>query len=78
MHREQLIFERDLINHLMQHQGTYIPVGTTAMRALESLYWAGVWLIENQSIPADGLVIPKEYAYYERDDIEKMWHCRLF
>ncbi len=70
MHREQLIFERELITQLMQHQGTFIPVGTTAMRALESLYWAGIWLIEHHSIPADGLVIPKEYAYHERDNIE--------
>jgi S-adenosylmethionine:tRNA ribosyltransferase-isomerase len=37
MHREQLIFTRELIQTLKAHQGPYIPVGTTALRALESL-----------------------------------------
>lgn len=71
MHREQLIFERELITQLMQHTGGFIPVGTTAMRAVESLYWAGVWLIEHTSIPESGLVIPKEFAYAERGNISK-------
>jgi S-adenosylmethionine:tRNA ribosyltransferase-isomerase len=69
MHREQLIFEREFIIQLLEHRGTYIPVGTTALRALESLYWSGVWLLEGHKIPDSGLIIPKEFAYNERKDI---------
>ncbi len=69
MHREQLIFERDFIFQLIRHQGTFIPVGTTALRALESLYWSGVWLLEGHSIPAAGLIIPKEFAYHDRHEV---------
>jgi S-adenosylmethionine:tRNA ribosyltransferase-isomerase len=69
MHREQLIFERELIVQLMHHQGTFVPVGTTALRAAESLYWSGIWLLEQNPIPASGLVIPKEFAYADRQEI---------
>lgn len=69
MHREQLIFERELIVQLMNHQGTFVPVGTTALRAAESLYWSGIWLMEQNPIPTSGLVIPKEFAYAERKEV---------
>ena len=46
MHREQLVFTHELIKTLLTHRGPFIPVGTTALRALESLYWSGVWLLE--------------------------------
>jgi S-adenosylmethionine:tRNA ribosyltransferase-isomerase len=46
--------------------GPYIPVGTTSLRALESLYWAGVWLTEGLDIPQNGFNIPKEFPYIPR------------
>ncbi len=67
MHREQLIFSKEFIQNLMDHEGPFIPVGTTSLRALESLYWAGVWLIEGLEIPAMGLNIPKEFPYLPRN-----------
>ena len=69
MHREQLIFERNFIQQLIHHQGSFIPVGTTALRALESLYWSGVWLLEGRLIPETGLIIPKEFAYHDRSKV---------
>ena len=69
MHREQLIFERAFIKQLMEHSGTFVPVGTTALRAVESLYWSGVWVYEQKAIPTEGLVIPKEFAYQDRKEI---------
>ena len=36
MHREQLIFSKEFIQNLQDHEGPYIPVGTTSMRAVES------------------------------------------
>jgi S-adenosylmethionine:tRNA ribosyltransferase-isomerase len=67
MHREQLIFSKEFIQHLQDHEGPYIPVGTTSLRALESLYWAGVWLIEGLDIPETGFNIPKEFPYIPRN-----------
>lgn len=66
MHREQMIFSSDQIQNLLNHQGPFIPVGTTALRALESLYWAGVFLLENGNIPEGGFILPKEFAYKSR------------
>jgi S-adenosylmethionine:tRNA ribosyltransferase-isomerase len=71
MHREQLIFERAFIQQLMEHSGTFVPVGTTALRAVESLYWSGVWLYEQNAIPTDGLILPKEFAYQDRTEVSK-------
>lgn len=69
MHREQLIFTKDFIRQILEHKGPFIPVGTTALRGLESLYWSGVWLVEGNQIPENGLIIPKEFAYRTRKTI---------
>lgn len=69
MHREQLIFTKDFIRQILEHKGPFIPVGTTALRGLESLYWSGVWLVEGNQIPENGLIIPKEFAYRTRKAI---------
>jgi len=45
MHTEQVIIKKDTIHNIMNHQGKIIPVGTTSMRTLESLYWYGVKLL---------------------------------
>lgn len=44
MHQEQVVISRDTITRLLNHDGPVIPVGTTSMRSLESLYWYGVKL----------------------------------
>ncbi len=41
MHGEQVIFTRQNVAHLLENLGRIIPVGTTSMRSLESLYWLG-------------------------------------
>jgi S-adenosylmethionine:tRNA ribosyltransferase-isomerase len=66
MHREQLIFTKEFIQQIIAHTGPFVPIGTTAMRAMESLYWSGVWLLEEREVPESGLVIPKEFAYHIR------------
>lgn len=46
MHDEQIIVHSDTILRLIQNlQGTIIPVGTTSMRTLESIYWLGLQII---------------------------------
>jgi len=67
MHREQLVFTPALIETLLAHEGPFIPVGTTSLRALESLYWSGVWLHEKRSLENGVLIIPKEFAYEKRE-----------
>ncbi len=67
MHREQIVFTPELIKTLLQHIGPFIPVGTTSLRALESLYWSGVWLLENKPLENGLLILPKEFAYEARE-----------
>ena len=46
MHTEHIAFSKDNIMNLLENlHGNIIPVGTTSMRTLESIYWFGVDLI---------------------------------
>jgi S-adenosylmethionine:tRNA ribosyltransferase-isomerase len=45
MHSEQVVYDRQLIEDLIKHNGKVVAVGTTSMRSLESLYWFGVMLL---------------------------------
>jgi len=51
MHREQMVFERPLIEKLSSDNYYVIAAGTTSLRALESLYWFGNQL-QNQPDPS--------------------------
>jgi len=49
MHEEEVIIEKSFLLKLQQNlHGNIIPVGTTSMRTLESLYWLGVQLLNGQ------------------------------
>lgn len=50
MHGEQVIVTYENIKELLSAHAT-IAVGTTSLRTLESLYWFGVKLINNPSLP---------------------------
>ncbi len=52
MHAERLIFTLDFLVILIQQKkvGNVIPVGTTATRSLESLYWWGVKILQGNAI----------------------------
>ena len=60
MHTEQVVYSRKNIENLLSHFNHIIAVGTTSMRALESLYWMGVRLIKNEPNP---FLLDQEYAY---------------
>lgn len=49
MHSEQVVFTRQLINDLIRSLDTIVPVGTTSLRSLESLYWYGVKLFKKET-----------------------------
>ncbi len=60
MHVEQVSFTKDFIGQLASDNKEVIAVGTTSMRALESLYWFGVKLMQGQD---QEFFIDKEFAY---------------
>ena len=47
MHCEHFSIDAKAIEKIIENQGKIIPVGTTSVRTLESLYWLGVKLIRN-------------------------------
>jgi S-adenosylmethionine:tRNA ribosyltransferase-isomerase len=58
MHRERIIITQGNIDALLSSDSV-IPVGTTSMRTLESLYWYGVKLLNGET----DFFIPKLYPY---------------
>jgi S-adenosylmethionine:tRNA ribosyltransferase-isomerase len=51
MHEEQIVITKKNIESLLLADSLILPVGTTSMRTLESLYWYGVKLLENPDAP---------------------------
>ncbi|HOY30836.1 MAG TPA: S-adenosylmethionine:tRNA ribosyltransferase-isomerase [Bacteroidales bacterium] len=51
MHSEQVVIHKQLINDLLAAKGLIIAVGTTTIRSVESLYYAGVALIKQGALP---------------------------
>jgi S-adenosylmethionine:tRNA ribosyltransferase-isomerase len=60
MHSEQIVFTRKVIGELLENGNMIVPVGTTSMRSLESLYWFGVKLIRSETTEFQ---IEKLYPY---------------
>ncbi|CCH03080.1 Queuosine biosynthesis protein [Fibrella aestuarina BUZ 2] len=60
MHSEQVIYTQENLEKLLPHLGHVIPVGTTSMRSLESLYWFGVRLLRQHPDPFH---LDQHYAY---------------
>ena len=51
MHTEEVVYTQQNLRNLLDNSDHIIPVGTTSMRALESLYWMGVKLLRNEPNP---------------------------
>lgn len=67
MHTEHFFIKSGFISAL--RQGRVIAVGTTSLRALESLYWTGVSLAEGRLNPAQGPYVGQWEAYKPHRDI---------
>lgn len=67
MHAEKMFFTKENILHLLQHEGPIIPVGTTSMRSLESLYWFGVGLLQNRLTTFN---IPQYFPYQQESNFK--------
>jgi S-adenosylmethionine:tRNA ribosyltransferase-isomerase len=63
MHNEQVVFTKNNIENLLENLGNIIPVGTTSMRTLESIYWFGVKFLKGDDSP---LLIEKLYPYQHK------------
>ena len=48
MHNEKIMVSRQNLENILNSNGKVIAVGTTALRTLESVYWYGMKLIENE------------------------------
>lgn len=60
MHHEQIVVSKESLLSLGKHQGPIIPVGTTSMRTLETLYWIGLKIINKLTDP---FFIDQDFAY---------------
>ncbi|MBT1704852.1 S-adenosylmethionine:tRNA ribosyltransferase-isomerase [Chryseosolibacter indicus] len=60
MHKEQIIVHRHNVESLLTKDIFVIPVGTTSMRTLESLYWYGVKLLLDKDTAFN---ISQQYPY---------------
>lgn len=60
MHAEQVVYTRQNLENILPHLGHLLPVGTTSMRSLESLYWFGVKLLRNDPDP---FTLDQHFAY---------------
>jgi len=67
MHSEQVVYSRQLIDGLLKNTESIVPVGTTSLRSLESLYWYGVKLFRAETTVFN---IEKLYPYpFSADDL---------
>lgn len=63
MHTEQISVGRGLVQQLLEHlSAPVIPVGTTSLRSLESLYWLGALLLQQ---PAPAQLTVTQWQPYE-------------
>ncbi|AFK02467.1 S-adenosylmethionine:tRNAribosyltransferase-isom erase [Emticicia oligotrophica DSM 17448] len=65
MHCEQIVFEKSFIENLLANASFVIPVGTTSMRSLESLYWYGVKLCNGN----EAFFIEKLLPYEQTEEV---------
>ena len=69
MHSEHFSIDAKTIEMIIENVGKIIPVGTTSVRTLESLYWLGVKLIRNPDNSFSGLSLGQWEADEQVTDI---------
>ncbi len=63
MHSEFVCVHRSTIEKLLKHGGKAIAVGTTSVRTLESLYYVGLKLMADNSLPEEDLHVNQWEPY---------------
>lgn len=70
MHIEHFVLSRELVQSILEHgQRPIIPVGTTSMRTLESLYWLGVQCILDPALQS--FHVDQWQAYDSKVDVSR-------
>ena len=69
MHSETIVVKKSCIENLIENSNkTIIPVGTTSMRTIESLYWLGLMLME-EGMDERQLHLNQWFPYKERESL---------
>jgi len=64
MHAEWIEVDVDTLERIIQHlDAGIVPVGTTSLRTLESLYWIGLKLLQNIDIDLTGIAVSQWDPY---------------
>ena len=64
MHAEWIEVSKETIQQLLAHtSGKIVPVGTTSLRTIESLYWLGNKLINSTPVDWDGIAVDQWDPY---------------
>ncbi len=71
MHCEHFFVAKETIELLLKYKGSIIPVGTTSVRTLESLYWLGIKLGAEPDAPAREVFLG-QWEAYEYDSMVPM------
>ena len=69
MHSETIVVKKSCIENIIRNcDKTIIPVGTTSMRTIESIYWIGLMLIE-EGLEERRLHLDQWFPYKERESL---------
>jgi S-adenosylmethionine:tRNA ribosyltransferase-isomerase len=71
MHSEFFSVTKQFLNDFAKCKTPVIPVGTTALRTLESLYWLGAKLCEQGNLSDDFLYLAQWEAYRINNRLKK-------
>ena len=66
MHSEHFTVARDTLDTIIRNPEQIIAVGTTTVRTLESLYWLGIKVINNQGISGSPLTVNQWQPYHNK------------
>ena len=69
MHCEHFSIDSGTIQLLIENLGKIVPVGTTSVRTLESLYWLGVKLMQSPLVEAPVLTLRQWESYQLKTNI---------
>lgn len=67
MHAEKFSVSLDVIERLVNHKGPIIPVGTTSLRTVETLYWIGQMLCHQKINLHNSVDVGQDYPYLCRE-----------
>jgi S-adenosylmethionine:tRNA ribosyltransferase-isomerase len=71
MHSERFFIEANSLERIANKIGRLVPVGTTSVRTLESIYWLGVKLLSKPETAPEDLWLDQWEPYYMRGSLSR-------